>query len=1319
MGNSPGFPEAQSPYPGGRRLSDKAVPKNGNFELRWHRFIESLDVTDEKMKLIEQLPYPRKMELVLNYQELNTVKFSPAHCVENIKMARIAQITASKRKQDHDDFRKVFTSAEISLRTNKIETDTFRSTQLHADTTRRKGSMPVEEFAPSSLARRDPSSPAKSKNARGPSDKPPPTPNFSLSRNKSASPTLKSQNMPLSTSLTLETLKDCLHLCLKCFKTLLNNQDGCTKAFENPEVIEIITFCILHPNYATKALALDLLSAICLIGGGHPRVLKAFDHFRCTIGENACFETVMNDFRVHEDLPLDQYNLEYSVACIQFINIVVHSPENINLRVYLQYAFTLLGLDDFLRALQARPGDKLNRHVEAYVNNMVNCSLLLDDAEAKEAAVEEVSRLEAALEVSENTAKQQAASFKQRDIALSELVESLRGKIRDINVAAGQQEAASKRITELEQSLAAAHRQIQRLQDAAAAINTTAVKTETNSLGQVRPAPNPRQKKPSVCNMTTSTTLPMGFEFAATVESQQAAAATTRLNASPPTVESRRKSISLEMLSTANRSTMDSGSDTPSTFPLSSGAASSRHSSSSSEVNYDTFSRKSGSIAEKPRHGLISCTLISQVSDMALARKTFANLSTNLSVLVSRLASTSCPTPPCPAPAVPLPRWHASSSTTGAAAPRLRYVFGCGGAATSASAQRCHQLATVLPDPWATCFASAHRAFRLCTGTGEVEEAEKEEDAEGQVEQAEGADNTAVRLLQWLVSARLVTKDAIRLEAPMAVTTVEDEADQRETVEATAVLPLVTALLSVSLNPFVATRLLSLLEAATAVFCDGNGGSGWWSGSEALPRLFDAVEAHLRVRLVDRDLANSPVYQSTASADWPLLQALLQVNLLPFVLTANLQLLIEQLSTLSACCNSIVVNTKLPTVLRIAENLAATFLGKPDFLILEGCDFSSLADWWLLMRRKSIDVDVFADSTSRDSPCVPRRSSEGVLPTSATTHRRKPFMEALYKAVELVAPEALDWTHDIVHLDAASRVLPSDMRDRLRELEYGLSLRDALFPAPEIPGHLQYLTPDAWAKVGEVKTALTEVEILIGAAAHCIYSVTGPSRPPTFSDRDFATEMASFARFYSSFKKWTSDAERRVRNLAKASSCKVPTSVHRRNGAASDSGARRQRSGESASRSSRNGHDEQGSDCKRHNSRHLNTVGIMDNILAGLDSEPLYADIHRVQVKGQQNVPSVVTNVAAATPSSPAFSAMEFPLYRISISLSSCVIHRIFYPSLLPCLSFPISPTAPNAVSVCVCVSPSRFIHRCMLLPCACTSSLSFLPEVFDDSVFC
>ncbi|VDO05197.1 unnamed protein product [Rodentolepis nana] len=1256
MGNTPGFPEAPSPYLGGRRVSDKALPKTDNFEIRWQRFVESLDVTEEKMKLIDLLPLPRKMELVLNY-ELSIVKISPEHCVESIKLARISQITASKRKQDHDDFRKIFTSVEVSLRTNKIEwvlsflenqgleaivvfmgeslkylsrTDTFRSTQIPSSTTRRKGSVPTsEEFGATSLARREPTSPAKLKGTRGPNDRPPPTPNFSLSRNKSASPTLKSQNIPLSTSLTLETLKDCIHLCLKCFKTLLNNQDGCAKAFENPEVIEIITFCILHPNFATKALALDLLSAICLIGGGHPRVLKAFDYFRRTIGENACFETIINDFRIHDELPLEQYNLEYSVACIQFINIVVHSPENINLRVYLQYTFTLLGLDDFLRVLQSRPGDKLNRHVEAYVNNMVNCSLLLDDAEAKEAAVEEIARLKAALEASDSTAKQQAASFKQRDLALSELVESLRGKIRDINVAAGQQEAATKRIAELEQSLAAAHRQIQRLQEAAAATST---EIETNSLGQLRPAPNPRQKKsPGQCNMTTSTTLPMGFEF--TEQSTAIGKLNTPVvdherSSASPMADPRRKSMSLELLSTTNRSVTRSDTPLSSTSPLSTAS----RPSSGSEVNYDTFSRKSGSIAEKSHRGIISCTLISKVSDMALARHTFANITTTLNILVSRLAAASCPTSPYSTPAVPLPHWHSTSATSHE---QHRNDLGCG--SLLGSARRCHQLASVLPDPWASCFVSAHRAFRLCS-SGTEEENEEATMENGTVsvvgEQAgENGGNGTSRLLKWLVNSRLVTDDALSLEPP-AQTSSKMETEAEEEREAAAVLPLVTALLSVSLNPFTASRILSLLEVAGS-FAAGNAVNNDSENSEwsELPRLFDAVEAHLRVRLAERDLKNSPVYQVNeySSPDWPLMQALLQINLLPFALMANLQLIIEQLSMLSACCNSIVISTKLPTVLRITEALASTLLGKPDFLFLEVADLSSLVDWCLLMRRKSSDCVLDVTTTENVSCDTPNLSStchlsDGALSAttaSNATHRRKPFMEALYKAVELAAPEALDWTHDIVHLDAASRILPSDLRDRLRELEYGLSLRDAIFPAPEIPGHLQYLVPDAWAKVNEVKATLTEVEVLLGAAAYCVHSATAvfnSADSSMFSDRDFAVEMGSLARFYSSFKKWSADSGRKARNnISKASSCKAysssaaPSSGHRR-----DNGAfHRQRSRESAPRSStrNNGHDKHDGERKRHNSRHLNTVGIMDNILAGLDSEPLYADVHKTKVQ--------------------------------------------------------------------------------------------------------
>jgi len=40
--------------------------------------------------------------------------------------------------------------------------------------------------------------------------------------------------------------------------------------------------------------------------------------------------------------------MSFQVSCMQFVNIVVHSVEDMNFRVHLQHEFTLLGLDHFL-----------------------------------------------------------------------------------------------------------------------------------------------------------------------------------------------------------------------------------------------------------------------------------------------------------------------------------------------------------------------------------------------------------------------------------------------------------------------------------------------------------------------------------------------------------------------------------------------------------------------------------------------------------------------------------------------------------------------------------------------------------------------------------------------------------------------------------------------------------------------------------------------------------------------------------------------------------------------------------------------------------
>lgn len=50
------------------------------------------------------------------------------------------------------------------------------------------------------------------------------------------------------------------------------------------------------------------------------------------------------------------------VACMQFVNIIVHSVEDMNYRVHLQYEFTKLGLDDYLEKLRHTESEDLQVH---------------------------------------------------------------------------------------------------------------------------------------------------------------------------------------------------------------------------------------------------------------------------------------------------------------------------------------------------------------------------------------------------------------------------------------------------------------------------------------------------------------------------------------------------------------------------------------------------------------------------------------------------------------------------------------------------------------------------------------------------------------------------------------------------------------------------------------------------------------------------------------------------------------------------------------------------------------------------------------------
>ncbi|MBN3307461.1 FMNL3 protein, partial [Amia calva] len=186
----------------------------------------------------------------------------------------------------------------------------------------------------------------------------------------------------------LVSQKDDVHVCIMCLRAVMNYQYGFNLVMSHPHAVNEIALSLNNKNSRTKALVLELLAAVCLVRGGHEIILSAFDNFKEVCKEKHRFEKLMEYFRCEEG------NIDFMVACMQFINIVVHSVEDMNFRVHLQYEFTKLGLDDFLEKSRHTESDKLSVQIQAYLDNVFDVGGLLEDAETKNVALEKVEELE-------------------------------------------------------------------------------------------------------------------------------------------------------------------------------------------------------------------------------------------------------------------------------------------------------------------------------------------------------------------------------------------------------------------------------------------------------------------------------------------------------------------------------------------------------------------------------------------------------------------------------------------------------------------------------------------------------------------------------------------------------------------------------------------------------------------------------------------------------------------------------------------------------------------------------------------------------------
>ncbi|XP_073971470.1 formin-like protein isoform X2 [Rhodnius prolixus] len=193
--------------------------------------------------------------------------------------------------------------------------------------------------------------------------------------------------------LKMGDTNDDIHLCIMCLRAIMNNKHGFSLVIQSTDAINCIALSLTHKSPRTKALVLELLAAICLVKGGHQIILEAFDYFKEVCQEKKRFETLMTYFVNYES-----FHVEFMITCMQFINIIVHSVDDMNYRVHLQYEFTQLGLDTYLDKIKYTESEELQVQISAYLDNVFDVAALMDDSETKTAALEKVADLELEVE---------------------------------------------------------------------------------------------------------------------------------------------------------------------------------------------------------------------------------------------------------------------------------------------------------------------------------------------------------------------------------------------------------------------------------------------------------------------------------------------------------------------------------------------------------------------------------------------------------------------------------------------------------------------------------------------------------------------------------------------------------------------------------------------------------------------------------------------------------------------------------------------------------------------------------------------------------
>ncbi|CAB0007521.1 unnamed protein product [Nesidiocoris tenuis] len=174
--------------------------------------------------------------------------------------------------------------------------------------------------------------------------------------------------------------------CLKCIKAVMNNTIGLAEVFKQNEALTMVARSVDTSNPMVMLEAVRILAAACLVPpDGHSKVLEAIS-MNGEFKDAERFAPIVQGLQINNEqlkvickTPMYQYSriIRYSVlttlsyprfqvVCLQFINAIITTPDEVDFKIHLRNEFMRNGLYDLMDGLEKDASEDLKVQLKVF-----------------------------------------------------------------------------------------------------------------------------------------------------------------------------------------------------------------------------------------------------------------------------------------------------------------------------------------------------------------------------------------------------------------------------------------------------------------------------------------------------------------------------------------------------------------------------------------------------------------------------------------------------------------------------------------------------------------------------------------------------------------------------------------------------------------------------------------------------------------------------------------------------------------------------------------------------------------------------------------